>query len=80
MLLFGAIAAMVLSGFALLERAASIGNGFLVLEFVAIGVLICIPLSIAAACWVFFRPGKSTRQLFSQNEGGAHSLRVAATD
>ena len=54
MLLFGAIAAMVLSGFALLERAASIGNGFLVLEFVAIGVLICIPLSIAAACWVFF--------------------------
>lgn len=60
LLLFGVTAAMVLGGFALLERTASPGGGFLVLEFVAIGVLVCTPLSIAAACWVLFRPGKST--------------------
>jgi hypothetical protein len=79
-LLFGVVAAMVLGGFALLERTASPASGFLILEFVAIGVLICVPLSIAAACWILFRPGKSTNQLFSQNERGAHSLTVVATD
>ena len=40
-LLFGVLAAMVLGGFAALERTAANGHGFLMLEFVAIGVLIC---------------------------------------
>jgi|KBSMisStaDraftv2_1062788.scaffolds.fasta_scaffold1353176_2 hypothetical protein len=65
-LLFGVTAAMVLGGFALLERTASPATGFLVLEFVAIGVLVCTPISIAAACWVLFRPGKSRNQPCSQ--------------
>jgi hypothetical protein len=65
-LLFGVTASMVLGGFALLERTASPATGFLVLEFVAIGVLVCTPISIAAACWVLFRPGKSTNQPCSQ--------------
>jgi hypothetical protein len=56
-LLFGVFAAMVLGGFALLERHGPVGDGFLVLEFVAIGVFVCVPLSIAAACWVPFSSG-----------------------
>jgi hypothetical protein len=65
-LLFGVTAAMVLGGFALLERTASPSGAFLVLEFVAIGVLVCTPLSIAAACWILFRPGKSANEPHSQ--------------
>jgi len=65
-LLFGVIAAMVLGGFALPERAASPAGGFLVLEYVAIGVLVCTPISIAAACWILFRPGKRGNQPCSQ--------------
>jgi len=64
---FGVLAAMVLGWFALLERNASAGGGFLILEFVAIGVLICVPLSISAACWVLFRRGGDT------NPGVPHS-------
>jgi hypothetical protein len=62
-LLVGVLAAMVLGGFALLERNAAVGDGFLILEFVAIGVLICVPLSIAVACWVLFRLGTSGQEL-----------------
>jgi hypothetical protein len=57
-LLFGVLAAMVLGGFALLERHGPAGDGFLMLEFLAIGVLICVPLAIAAACWVLFPSGE----------------------
>lgn len=67
-LLFGVLAAMVLGGFAALERTAANGHGFLMLEFVAIGVLICVPLSIAVACWVLFRAGKSGGEL-PQDQG-----------
>jgi hypothetical protein len=69
-LLFGVLSAMVLGGFALLERSAAAGGGFLVLEFVAIGVLICVPLAIAAACWVLMRAGKNTSQVLSPDRGG----------
>jgi hypothetical protein len=51
-LMTGVLSAMVLGGFAVLERSAPPGNRFLMLEFIAIGVLICVPLAIAAACWV----------------------------
>jgi len=64
-MLFGVLAALVLGGFALPERSAAVGDGFLVLEFMAIGVLICVPLAIVAACWVLLRPAKNTTQLFS---------------
>jgi len=69
-LLVGVLAAMVLGGFALLERHGPAGDGFLVLEFVAIGVLICVPLSIAAACWVLFRAGRDANQVLSQSRSG----------
>jgi len=69
-LLFGVLAAIVLSGFALLERNGVPGNRFLVLEFTAIGVLICVPLSIVAACWVLFRPGKHTSPVMSEGRAG----------
>ena len=70
LLLFGVVAAMVLGGFALLERNGPPGDGFLVLEFVAIGVLVCVPLSIAASCWVLFRVGKNSNQVLSQSRSG----------
>ncbi len=66
-LLFGVVSATVLGGFALLERTASSGRGFLVLEFVAIGVLICVPLSIATACWVLFRPARNANEVTMQD-------------
>lgn len=66
---FGVVAAMVLGGFAVLERNAAAGKGFLVLEFIAIGVLVCVPLSIAAACWVLFRPGKRPKELAQEHSG-----------
>jgi len=69
-LLVGVLAAMVLGGFALLERHGPAGNGFLMLEFLAIGVLICVPLAIAAACWVLFRPGRNTNQVLPQGRSG----------
>ncbi len=69
-LLVGVLAAMVLGGFAVLERSAPAGDGFLVLEFIAIGVLICVPLSIAAACWVLFRGGSNPKPVLSQDPGG----------
>ena len=59
-LLFAVLGAMVLGGFAVLERSAASGGGFLVLEFVAIGVLICVPFAIAAACWVLLRTGRNS--------------------
>jgi len=65
-LLSGVIAATILGGFALPGRTAPPAGGFLVLECVAIGVLVCTPLSIAAACWILFRPGRSTNQPCSQ--------------
>jgi len=52
----GVLSAMILGGFAVLERSAAPGNRFLILEFIAIGVLICVPLAIAAGCWVLLRP------------------------
>ncbi len=66
-LLFGVVSATVLGGFALLERTASPGGGFLVLEFVAIGVLICVPLSIATACWILFRTGRNANPVLVQD-------------
>jgi hypothetical protein len=69
-LLSGVLAAMVLGGFALLERHGPAGGGFLMLEFLAIGVLICVPLAIAAACWVLFRPGRNTNPVLSQGLSG----------
>lgn len=68
-LLLGVLGATVLGGFALLERAASPGGGFLMLEFVAIGVLICVPMAIAAACWVLFRP-EGRKQVLTTGRGG----------
>lgn len=67
---FGVLAAMVLGGFALLERHGPAGGGFLMLEFVAIGVLVCVPLAITAASWVLFRAGKNTNQVLSQGRSG----------
>lgn len=69
-LLVGVLAAMVLGGFALLERHGPAGGGFLMLEFIAIGVLICVPLSIAAACWVLLRAGRNTNQVSSPGRSG----------
>jgi hypothetical protein len=69
-LLLGVLAAMVLGGFALLECHGPVESGFLVLEFVAIGVLVCVPLAIAAACWVLFRAGRNTNQVLSQGRSG----------
>ena len=69
-LLLGVLAAMVLGGFALLERHGPAGGGFLMLEVLAIGVLICVPLAIAAACWVLFRAGRNTSQVLSQGRNG----------
>lgn len=64
------LAATALGGFALLERHGPPGDGFLVLEFVAIAVFICVPLSIAAACWVLFRAGRHSSQVLSQSGSG----------
>ena len=69
-LLIGVLGAMILGGFAVLERSAPPGNGFLMLEFLAIGTLICVPLSIAAACWVLLRPGNNFDQVLPKNRGG----------
>jgi hypothetical protein len=69
-LLFGVLAAMVLGSFALLERSAAAGGRFLILEFVAIGILICVPLAIAAACWVLMRPARNSNQGLPPNRGG----------
>ena len=69
-LLIGVLSAMVLGGFAVLERNAPPGNGFLMLEFLAIGTLICVPLSIAAACWVLLRPGTNSNPEFPRNRSG----------
>jgi hypothetical protein len=64
-LVVGVLCATVLGGFALLERTASPRGGFLLLEFVAIGVLICVPMAIAAACWVLFRPESNRNQVLT---------------
>src|SRR5437660_7164062 len=69
-LLVGVRAAMVLGGFAMLERHGPAGDGFLMLEFLAIGVLICVPLAIAAGGWVLFRAGRNTNQVLSQGRSG----------
>lgn len=69
-LLIGVLGAMILGGFAVLERSAPPGNGFLILEFLAIGTLICVPLSIAAACWVLLRLGNNPSQVLPQNRAG----------
>jgi hypothetical protein len=66
----GVLGATVLGGFAVLERNARAGDTFLVLEFIAIGVLICIPLAIAAACWVLLRVGSNSQQVLSQRQSG----------
>lgn len=69
-LMVGVLGAIVLGGFAVLERNAATGDGFLILEFIVIGVLICVPLSIAAASWVLFRPGRNSNQGMSQTQAG----------
>jgi len=69
-LLIGILAAMALAGFAVLERSAPPGNRFLVLEFIAIGTLICVPLSIAAACWVLLRPRSNSNRVLPPNRSG----------
>lgn len=67
-LVTGVLSATVLGGFAVLERSAPPGNGFLMLEFIAIGVLICVPLAIAAACWVLL--GRHSNQGLPQTRSG----------
>jgi hypothetical protein len=67
-LVTGVLSAMVLGGFAVLERSAPPGNRFLILEFIAIGVLICVPLAIAAACWVLL--GHHSNQGLPQTRSG----------
>jgi predicted small integral membrane protein len=61
-LVAGVLSAVVLAGFAVWERAAPPGNRFLILEFIAIGVLLGAPMAIAVACWVLLRPGSHSRQ------------------
>jgi hypothetical protein len=56
-LVAGVLSAMVLGGFAAWGRGAPAPNRLLVLEFIAFGVLLCVPLAIAAAGWVLLRPG-----------------------
>ena len=68
-LLVGVLGAMILGGFAVLERNAPVGDGFLVLEFVAIGVLICVPLSIVAASCVLLRVGNNRSRLSQASSG-----------
>ena len=69
-LVTGVLSAMVLGGFAILERSGPAGNRFLMLEFIAIGVLICVPLAIAAACWVLLRLGSHSNQGLAQARSG----------
>jgi len=68
-LLVGVFGAVILGGFALLERSGAHGGGFLVLEFLAIGVLICVPMAIAAACWILFRTEKHPQPAFPDRGG-----------
>jgi hypothetical protein len=49
-LVAGVLVATVLGGFAVVEPRAPAGSGFLLLEFIAIGVLLGVPMAIAAAC------------------------------
>ena len=66
----GVLAAMVLGGLAVFERTAPPANRFLIGEFIAIGVLLCAPLAIAAACWVLLRTGSRSHQGGRQNGSG----------
>ena len=72
-LLLGVFAATILGVFALpggyTDGGGAPGDGFLVLEFVAIGVVISIPVSIAAACWVLFRSERFLKQLLANRAG-----------
>jgi hypothetical protein len=69
-LVTGVLSAMALGGFAALERTAPAGNRFLILEFIAIGVLICVPMAIAAACWVLLRTASHPGPELSQSQRG----------
>ena len=70
LLVLGVFTAIVLAGVFLPDASAGggrgPGDGFLVLEFIAIGVLVCVPLSIAAASWVLFRAGKDSKQALAR--------------
>ncbi len=72
-LLIGVFVAFVLGALAAstgpTEGGGAPGDGFMVLQFIAIGVLICVPLSIAAACWVLFRPSKAPKELAGEQGG-----------
>jgi hypothetical protein len=61
---------MVLGGFAVFERGAPPGNRFLILEFVAFGVLLCVPLAMAAAGWLLLRPGSHSHPALSPTRSG----------
>ena len=65
-LFMGVLAAMVLAGFAVLERGAPPGNRFLVRELILMGTLIRVPLSIAAACWVLLGPTSHSSPVLPQ--------------
>ena len=67
-LLVGVLSAIVLGGFAVLERTAPPGNTFLMLEFIAIAILICVPTAIAVACWVLLRAGSNSSEVLSQTQ------------
>ncbi|HTT22981.1 MAG TPA: hypothetical protein VMG82_28880 [Candidatus Sulfotelmatobacter sp.] len=69
-LLVGVLGATILGGFAVLERNAPPGNTFLVLEFIAIGVLICAPLAIVTACWVLLRTGNNANPALPPSQSG----------
>ena len=71
-LVLGVFTSFVLSALALPDvpdAGRAPGDGFLVLMFIAIAVMLCVPLSIAAASWILFRPNEFLKQLFS-NRGG----------
>ena len=69
-ILAGVLGALILSALALPDapegarRAA--GDGFLVLEFLAIAVLVSVPVALAAAYWIFLRAANNSNQVPSQ--------------
>ncbi len=71
-LLSGVFAAFALSLVFLPDPSSAVrapGDGFLILEFLAISVVVCVPLSIAAACWVLFRREFFLKQLLTGRGG-----------
>ena len=66
-LLVGVLAAFALGLLALPDASGKVGrapgDGFLILQFLAIAVMVCVPISIAAGNWVLFRKERFLKQL-----------------